>query len=114
MKMNVPIQKTILVALLSFMLLSCATTRSGMQQVQLGMSKQEVENKVGRHFQVVSMTQTDQGGLEVLRYNDDVAENSGVVTKGYYILHFLNGKLVELNYEDIRSHQHPPRPGRPR
>jgi len=102
------LQKTIFVAFLSFVLISCANVQSGMQGVQLGMNRQEVVKKLGTDFQVVSMVQTDKGALEILRFTDQIAENGTIVTKGHYILHFLDGKLVESHYEDINS-----RPGRP-
>ncbi len=105
------LKRTVLIALFSFVLVSCATVQSGMQGVQLGMNRQEVVKKLGSDFQVVSMVQTDQGGLEILRFTDQVAQDGTFVTKGYYILHFLNGKLVESHYED--AHNHPGRPGRP-
>lgn len=102
------LKRTALIALFSFVIVSCATVQSGMQGVQLGMNRQEVVKKLGSDFQVVSMVQTDQGGLEILRFPDTVAQDGTFVTKGYYILHFLNGKLVESHYEDANM-----RPGRP-
>lgn len=105
------LHKAFFVALFSFVLISCATVQTGMQGVQLGMNRQEVVNKLGKDFQVVSMVQTDKGGLEILRFPDQIAENGTFVTKGYYVLHFLNGKLVESHYEDINMH--PGRPNRP-
>lgn len=102
------LRRTALIALFSFVMVSCASVQSGMQGVQLGMNRQDVVKKLGSDFQVVSMVQTDQGGLEILRFPDQVAENGTFVTKGHYILHFLNGKLVESHYEDAHN-----RPGRP-
>lgn len=99
------LQKTALAALLSIVLVSCTTVRSGMQGVQLGMTRQEVVNKLGKDFQVVSMVQTDKGALEILRFADYTPEAG---TTGHYIMHFLDGKLVESHYEDLNS-----RPGRP-
>ncbi|MDR1092157.1 MAG: hypothetical protein LBL79_13875 [Prevotella sp.] len=106
------LKKTALAALLSFVLVSCATVQSGMQGVQLGMNRQEVVKKLGNDFQVVSMVQTDKGGLEILRFSNYTLE-AGIT--GYYILHFLDGKLVESHYEDINMRPgRPNRPARPR
>ena len=105
------LKRTVLIALFSFVIVSCATVQSGMQGVQLGMNRQEVVKKLGSDFQVVSMVQTDQGGLEILRFPDTVAQDGTFVTKGHYILHFLEGKLVESHYEDV--HNRSGRPGGP-
>lgn len=98
------LKRTVLIALFSFVMVSCATVQTGMQSVQLGMSKQEVIKKLGSNYQVASMMQTDQGGLEILRFPDRVAENDTFVTRGYYTLHFLDGKLVETHYDDLYMH----------
>lgn len=106
------LQKTILTVFVSLMLISCgASLSTNIQQTQLGTSRNEVTAKLGTDFQVVSMVQTEQGNLEILRYTDRVAEDGKIIIQGYYILHFLDGKLVELNYEEaMPSPVHPPRP----
>lgn len=101
-------RKAALVALFSFIIVSCASLQSGVNQVKVGMSRDQVTKLMGYNSQVVSMVQTSEGPLEVLRYKDEIAEGGKFVTKGYYLLHFLNDKLVELNYEDARM-----RPDRP-
>lgn len=103
-------RRAAIIALFSIILVSCASLQSGVNQVKVGMSRDQVTKLMGYNSQVVSMVQTSEGPLEVLRYKDEVAENGTFVTKGYYLLHFLNDRLVELNYEDARMR--PNRPGR--
>jgi len=104
------LQKAAFTALLSLMLISCGTSlKTGIQEVKLGMSKSAVTGKLGNDYEVVSMVKTEQGNLEVLRYTYKVIQGDAVVPKNYYILHFLDDKLVELNYEDpMPSHPHRP------
>lgn len=105
------LQTAILAVFISFIMASCGTSmQTGVKQVQLSMSKAEVISKLGKDFQIVSMAQTEHGNLEVLRFVDSAGIINGSYTKGYYILHFLNGKLVELNYEDYIPPIHPPHP----
>lgn len=95
------LQTCTLIVFLLLMMASCgASMQTGVKQVQLSMSRAEVISKLGNDFQVVSMAQTEHGNLEVLRFVDRTGVIDGSYTKGFYILHFLNGKLVELNYED--------------
>ena len=110
------LKRTVLIALFSFFMVSCATVQTGMQSVQLGMSKQEVIKKLGSDYQVASMVQTDQGGLEILRFPDYKVVEAGTpgVLVGYYTLHFLDGKLVETHYDDAYMHPGFDRPVRPR
>lgn len=88
-------------AILSAVLVSCGTNHEiGIKQVQLQMTKQEVLKKLGNDYQVVSLVQTPQGQLEVIRYTTYGAVDNQAVPSHYYVLHFLDGKLVELNHED--------------
>lgn len=100
-------------ALFSLVLISCKTVEMGIQNVQLGMTRAEVINRIGSDFQVASMMQTDQGDVEILRYTVHTAQvidgKTESVPTSYYMFHFLNGKLVELHNEPIfPSHPHRP------
>lgn len=96
-------KKSILAILCCLIIASCSTLQTGVQQVQLGMSKSDVVSKLGNYYEVVSLVQLPEGKLEVLKFTDRVAETGAVLIKGYYILHFLDNKLVELNYENVRT-----------
>lgn len=109
------IQRLILCFTLSFLLVSCGTSlQTGIRQVQLDMSKQEVISILGNEYQVLTMQKTDQGYLEILRYTTNTIQDNKYVPSYYYILHFLDGKLVVMDYEDAAPsiipqppHKHP-------
>ncbi len=105
------VQKALFIALFSLILVSCATVQTGVQQLELGMTKSQVIKRMGSDFQVVTMTQTNEGSLEVLRYTQYEPGAERIPTD-YYFLHFLNGKLVEVNGDKAGFH-HPNRPNRP-
>lgn len=107
------LRMAIFAALFSLVLISCKTVEMGIQNVQLGMTRTEVINRIGSDFQVASMVQTDQGDVEVLRYTAYTAKGGNSVPTSYYFLHFLNGKLVELHNEPIQPSHYPSRPNRP-
>lgn len=102
------LRKVALGIMLSFILAACgASMQSRIQQVQLGMSRQEVANKMGNDFKIVSMAQTEQGNLEILRYTTYRMKDGGMEPNEHYLLHFLDGKLVEMNHEDTNMIHHP-------
>ncbi|MBB4036970.1 hypothetical protein GGR21_002884 [Dysgonomonas hofstadii] len=78
---------------------SCGTMNLGskLKNVEIGMTKKEVTNILGNSYDVVAARDTPDGPLEVLRY-------TGVTIDGdkYYIVNFLNGKLVEWFLETGR------------
>lgn len=94
---------------------SCGSLQTGIKQVHLDMSRQEVISKVGNNFDVISMVKTDQGNLEILRYTTYTVENNRQIPLEYYFFHFLDGKLVEMNQEEAAMppvivhppHRHP-------
>ncbi len=90
----------ILSTLLLTLLISCGSLQTGIKQVHLDMTRQEVISKVGNDFDVVSMVKTDQGNLEIIRYTILRIENDKTVPAEYYFFHFLDGKLVEMNQEE--------------
>lgn len=107
------VQKALFIALFSLILVSCATVQTGVQQLELGMTKSQVIKRMGSDFQVVTMTQTNEGSLEVLRYTQyEYEPGAERIPTDYYFLHFLNGKLVEVNGDKAGFH-HPNRPNRP-
>ncbi|NDW17737.1 hypothetical protein D0T53_02255 [Dysgonomonas sp. 216] len=114
MKKIKSLQKAAFFMLFSFILASCGPSlQSGVKDVQLGMKKQDVIGKLGKDYKVMTMTKTEQGNLEVLRYTtytyvDDKGERKAIPSS-YNYLHFLDGVLIEMNYEEERPHI-----GRPR
>lgn len=111
MKINKQIKHNILIVILLTIQLSCSTVRTGVQQVQLGMSKQEVLDKIKSSYELVSMIQTPQGSIEAVRFENWVAQGGEHTLKGHYVLHFLNDRLVELNYEEILLRPNKPHRG---
>lgn len=105
------LQRTLFVALFSLILASCATVQTGVQQLELGMTKSQVIKRLGSDFQLVTLNQTNEGNLEVLRYTQYEPGAERIPTD-YYFLHFLNGKLVEIN-SDKAGFYYPDRPNRP-
>lgn len=111
--------KNIKTVIFSIMLLvlsaSCGSLQTGIKQVHLDMTRQEVISRVGNNFDVVSMVKTDQGNLEILRYTTYTVENNRQIPLEYYFFHFLDGKLVEMNQEEAAMppvlvhppHRHP-------
>jgi hypothetical protein len=103
-------RKTVFAALFSLVLLSCATIRSGVRSLELGMTKSEVISKMGDDYEVETLRQTDRGNLEVLRYTQYTQPEAGakMIPLEYYMLHFLNGKLVEVNKLNAEQRNHRP------
>lgn len=104
MNIKINIRHAVIAVVLLLASLSCSSVQTGIRQVQLGMSKHEVTDKVKNVYELVSMVQTPQGGLEIIRFSDWVNRDGKPFIKGYYQLHFLDDKLVELNYEDVFVH----------
>ncbi|MDR2954492.1 MAG: hypothetical protein LBV43_05380 [Prevotella sp.] len=97
MKKIESLKRIAIAALFCIVLASCgATMQTRVQQVQLGMNRQDVINRIGKDFRVMSLVQTEQGNLEILRFiNTNILEGHE-----YYYAHFLDGRLVELHFED--------------
>lgn len=108
------LQKVSVIAFFSLILVSCgASMQSNIQQTRVGMSRSEVISKLGNDFEVMSMSATPQGSVEVIRYTTQKAEDGTVKPDKEYILRFLNDKLVELKTIDLdQSHGRPSRPHR--
>lgn len=113
MKRFRPLRLAALAAFFSVVLVSCGpTARMKVQDVQLGMTKQQVISKMGNQYDVASLRQTEQGNVEILRYTHSEVRNDVYVPVSSYYFHFLNGKLVEMHNEDILPQ--PVRPPHPR
>lgn len=96
-----------LLLILSLFFVSCGTQMKGLSSVQLGMSKQTVVGILGNGYKVMTMAQTEQGDLEIIRYQKMDVMNSTYIQ---YYLHFLDGKLVELNRAEPEELPAPPPP----
>lgn len=99
-----------LLLILSLFFVSCGTQMKGISNVQLGMSKQTAVSILGTDYKVMTMAQTEQGNLEIIRYQNMEMGSTAYIQVEYY-LHFLDGKLVELNREEPQNM--PPPPSRP-
>ncbi|NDV79777.1 hypothetical protein [Dysgonomonas sp. 511] len=121
MKRNRILSRIFCFLFVSAILVSCSTVDDGIKKTQLGMTKQQVVKVMGDNYQIKAMTQTSEGALEIWRYTMYVLDSSRQQTtaRSYYLLHFLNGKLVEMYQEDAQPdiiiqspHQRPPHRGR--
>ncbi|WP_165022609.1 MULTISPECIES: hypothetical protein [unclassified Dysgonomonas] len=95
------IRKGLYSLLLVIVLTSCASTfgvanlNSKIKKLELGMTKKEALSIVGKEYDLVVASQTADGRLEVLRFTP--------VAGRIYLLHFLNGELVEY-HEEVPFH----------
>lgn len=78
---------------------SCGTlnTSARAKKLEIGMTKQEVIKVMGQGFRIVSASKLPEGTMEVLRYESSIDYD--------YMIHLLNGKLVEW-YEERPRPQH--------
>ena len=91
------VRKVLYSLLLVGLLASCASTfgvanlGSKVKKLELGMSKKEALNILGKTYDVVAVSQTPEGNVEILSFFG---------TNGpTYIVHFLDGKLVEYHLD---------------
>jgi len=61
------------------------------KELSLGMTKQEVLNILGKDYYIESLSDTEDGKLEVLTFYDGPKSNQA------FTLYFLNDKLKEFN-----------------
>lgn len=69
-----------------------------MQNIKIGMTKDEVVSTMGKTYKVMEAKQTTDGYREVLGYVD--------WQNGIYRLRLLNGKLTEWDYILPPVHRH--------
>ena len=93
--------KKILLFLSAVLLLSaCATVvnlDNRAKSLHLGMSKSQAVRVLGDSYDIELSSRTPDGALEVLHFYSSYSND--------YILHFLNGELVEF-HKYIPPHQH--------
>ncbi len=107
------LKTAIFVLLFSFIITSCGPTfQTATQQTRIGMSREDVVSMLGTSYEVVSMVDTPEGALEVIRYRTTQVIDGKIQPDKDYVYHFLNNKLVEFNSIDLRDT--PVRPSRPR
>lgn len=71
------------------------------RNLEIGMTKKEVINVMGKGFTTLAARQTPEGALETIRYEN--------IVEYPYIISFLDGKLVEWYVDEPRpenQHQH--------
>ena len=61
------------------------------KELSLGMTKQEVIKIMGEDYYIESLSETDEGKIEVLTFYD------GPKTNQKFTLHFINNKLREFH-----------------
>ncbi|MFT3993780.1 MAG: hypothetical protein QM660_05700 [Dysgonomonas sp.] len=89
-------KKLFLISAICAILSSCAVfygdnydNSKKIQQLHIGMTKQDAINIMGSKYFVESTSQEEDGLLEIIKYETE--------TDIPYLLHFLNGKLVLFN-----------------
>lgn len=88
-------KKTLFLFTICIMLSSCAVfygdnynNSKKVQQLHIGMNKQEAISIMGSKYIIESTSQEEDGLLEIIKYHSDEIP---------YLLHFLNGKLIVFN-----------------
>ena len=64
------------------------------KKLKIDMTQEQAFKVVGKNYQVMMASKTQEGNLEVLRY---ISPN-----RISYLLYFINGKLIEF-HEEIRN-----------
>lgn len=96
------IRNIITIFFLTLLFTSCGASStminadSNMRKVQIGMSKEQVIEIVGKHYEVIAATEY----LEVIGYKSSVDE--------IYLLRFENNLLVEWHKEWLRQERFRP------
>lgn len=86
--------------LMGFFLFSCASTigtlglENKVKKLRIDMTQEEAFQVVGENYQIMMVSKTEEGDLEILRY---ISPN-----RISYLLYFINGKLIEF-HEEIRD-----------
>lgn len=80
-------------------LTSCGATKfeTGLKQLQLGMSKQEVVATLGNKYKILGAGTTPEGNLETWRYIEPNLVHGE--SHEQIIVNFLNGRLDEWHRE---------------
>ena len=98
----------LLIAALTLSFSSCGSSSLAgkAKKLEIGMTKKDAVNVMGKDYTTLAARQTPEGALETIRYEN--------VEERPYIISFLNGKLVEWHIEKDRPHRppHGNRPGR--
>ena len=83
-------KKIFFAVFIAFFIFSCNSYKIAgrMKQIELGMTKTEVTEILGKNYTSKAAGATREGNFETLEYFDQLNE-------GWYILTFLDGKLVE-------------------
>lgn len=96
--------------ILSFTACSSSLMVNKVKKLEIGMTKKEVINTMGKDYTTLAARQTPDGALETIRY-----ESITPYPNDYsYIISFLDGKLVEWHIDEPRQgNQHQHRSGNP-
>lgn len=87
---------------MGFLLFSCASTigtvglENKVKKLKIDMTKEQAFQVVGKNYQIMMVSKTKDGNLEILRY---ISPN-----RISYLLYFINEKLIEF-HEEIRNQE---------
>lgn len=90
-------KKILLILSFVFVLVACKSIDNTITQVDLGMTKQEILLILGNDYAIETLADTPEGRLEVLRFPK--------VHNPAYFLHFMDGKLVEVQKDNYWQQQ---------
>ena len=97
-------KKIILILFIVGLLFSaCSVSKldRSVKSLELGMSKKQVIRAMGDKYTLEFKSVTPEGNVEALRYHASDAESN----KHSYVLHFLDGNLVEVSHHFMSSKQ---------
>lgn len=102
-RLSLLFMKKILLFTLCLIICSCASVVNldkRVQNLELGMSKREVIRILDKNYNIEVMSQTPEGEFEVWHFYSSYSND--------YVLHFLNGSLIEFHkhWEPIRKEVH--------
>lgn len=104
------IKKLLFSTLIVVLFAACASHSKTIRDIELGMSKQQVVSIMGKGYISESSVQHPDGNVEIISYTSSAYDASSTLITTKYILHFLNGKLVEWYRDENRPHPRPHRP----
>lgn len=89
-----------LIAICLLLLSACGSTKleSGLKQIELGMTKQEVSSILGKKYTIMGSGTTPDGNMETWCYTDPNLLESN---NKKIIVNFLDGRLDEWHREYI-------------
>ncbi|WP_417887423.1 hypothetical protein [Zunongwangia sp.] len=95
--------KKVLLLAIAFSLISCSAfldlDTSNMNKLQLGMTKEEVIEILGKDYAIAEKRKENGNEIEILSYQEYFKDNK------YYLFKFNNGKLENWHREIIPEYE---------